>query len=62
MKKYAARLKTEIGTLLVENIMAKNSTDAVEVAYDIIEAVIENADIEINFISDEIEEAAGDVL
>ena len=42
--------------------MAKNSTDAVEVAYDIIEAVIENADIEINFISDEIEEAAGDVL
>jgi MinD-like ATPase involved in chromosome partitioning or flagellar assembly len=56
MKKYAARLKTEIGNLLVENIIAENPTDAVEVAYDIINAVIENADIEINFIGDENEE------
>ena len=56
MKKYAARLKTEIGNLLVENIIAGNPTDAVEVAYDIINAVIENADIEINFIGDENEE------
>jgi hypothetical protein len=53
MKRYAARLKTEIGTLLVENIIAENPTEAVEVAYDIIEAVIENADIEINYIQDE---------
>jgi MinD-like ATPase involved in chromosome partitioning or flagellar assembly len=56
MKRYAARLKTEIGNLLVENIIAENPTDAVEVAYDIINAVIENADIEINFIGDENEE------
>ena len=53
MKRYAARLKTPIGTLLVENIIAENPTEAVEVAYDIIDAVIENADIEINFIEDE---------
>lgn len=53
MKIYEARLKTPIGNLLVENIIANNPTEAVEVAYDIIEAVIENADIEINFIKDE---------
>lgn len=57
MKRYAARLKTPIGNLLVENIIANHPTEAVEVAYDIIEAVIENADIEINFISDEKDEA-----
>ena len=53
MKRYAARLKTTIGTLLVENIIANDHTEAVEVAYEIIDAVIENADIEINFIEDE---------
>ena len=57
MKRYAARLKTPIGTLLVENIIAEDPTEAVEVAYEIIDAVIENADIEINFITDEDEEA-----
>ena len=56
MKRYAARLKTPIGTLLVENIIAEDPTQAVEEAYDIIDAVIENADIEINFITDEDEE------
>ena len=56
MKRYAARLKTPIGTLLVENIIAEDPTEAVEFAYDIIDAVIENADIEINFITDEDEE------
>ena len=55
MKTYEARLKTPIGTLLVENIIAEDPTEAVEVAYEIIDAVIENADIEINFISDETE-------
>ena len=53
MKRYAARLKTPIGNLLVENIIAEDPTEAVEVAYEIIDAVIENADIEINFIEDE---------
>ena len=53
MKNYTARLKTPIGDLLVENIIANDPTEAVEVAYDIIEAVLQNADIEINFIKDE---------
>ena len=56
MKRYEARLKTPIGNLLVENIIAEDPTEAVGVAYDIIDAVIENADIEINFITDEDEE------
>lgn len=53
MKRYAARLKTPIGILLIENIIAEDPTEAVEVAYEIIDAVIENADIEINYIEDE---------
>ena len=53
MKRYEARLKTPIGNLLVENIIAEDPTEAVEEAYDIIDAVIENADIEIKFIEDE---------
>lgn len=53
MKRYAARLKTPIGTLLVENIIAENPAKALEKAYEYMHAFLENADIEINFIEDE---------
>lgn len=56
MKKYAAHVKTPIGNLFVEDVFAENPTKAIEFVYFIIESVMENADIEIQFISNETEE------
>lgn len=56
MKTYTVKLKTPTVIFLVENIIAENPAEAVEMAYKRTHAFIEKADIEINFITDETEE------
>ena len=56
MKTYTVKLKTPTFIVLVENIIAENAAEAVEMAYKLTHAFIEKADIEINFITDEDEE------